>query len=463
MKILLVKPHLSRATHAGNDFVELEPLELEYLAAALPNHDVELLDMRFEKNLEKKIEEFQPDIVGTTACSVQFYNALRVMQTAKRIDPQIFTVVGGHHATLMSQDFNRKEVDAVVIGEGTFSFKELVENLERNLSLRSIPGLALREDNDLVFTEPRNDIGNVDLFPFPNRGLSRKYRRHYFYLWWRPVALMRASVGCAYRCSFCPIWKAARGKWKCRAPELVADELATVKEGFVYFCDDNAFFDREKMETLYNLIKERNISKEYFFFSRTDTLVKHHDLIEKWAEIGLRQVFLGVEAVSNENLKALRKRVDSEISKEAVRILQRNGVDPFVGFIVFPDFEAKDFDRIYDYMNELGIYYNEITVLTPSPGSDLYRQEKERLTTGNYELFDLLHAVLPTKLDRREFYRNLANLYIRAYSPFRALRSKSRSGFPLRPWHLTKALFNAARNYLAIRNSYRTGLRPDIG
>ncbi len=309
MRILLVKPHLSRATHAGKDFVELEPLELEYLAAALPNHDVELLDMRFEKNLEKKIEEFQPHIVGTTAYSaphivgttaysVHFYNALKVMQTAKRIDKDIFTVVGGHHATLMSQDFNRKEIDAIVIGEGIFSFKELVENLERRRSLRNIPGLALRENSDLVFTEPRNDIDNVDLFPLPNRDITRKYRQNYFYLWWKPVALMRASVGCAYRCSFCPIWKAARGRWKCRAPELVAEELATVKEGFVYFCDDNAFFDKEKMEALYNFIKQRNIRKEYFFFSRTDTLVKHQDLIEKWAEIGLRQVFLGIEAVN---------------------------------------------------------------------------------------------------------------------------------------------------------------------
>ncbi|MGA9363272.1 MAG: radical SAM protein [Bacteroidota bacterium] len=459
MRILLVKPHLSRATHAGKDFVELEPLELEYLAAALSNHDVELLDMRFERNLEKKIEEFQPHIVGTTAYSVHFYNALKVMQTAKRIDKDIFTVVGGHHATLMSQDFNHKEIDAIVIGEGIFSFKELVENLERRRSLRNIPGLALRENSDLVFTEPRNDIDNVDLFPLPNRDITRKYRQNYFYLWWKPVALMRASVGCAYRCSFCPIWKAARGRWKCRAPELVAEELATVKEGFVYFCDDNAFFDKEKMEALYNFIKQRNIRKEYFFFSRTDTLVKHQDLIEKWAEIGLRQVFLGIEAVTNENLNLLRKRIDSEISREAVRILQRNGIDPFVGFIVFPDFQEKDFDRIYDYMGELGIYYNEITVLTPSPGSDLYWKEEETLTTKNYELFDFLHAVLPTKLNRRDFYRNLANLYIRAYSPLRAFRSKPRTGFPLRPWHLTKALVNAVRNYLSIRNSYRLAAR----
>ncbi len=142
-----------------------------------------------------------------------------------------------------------------------------------------------------------------------------------------------------------------------------------------------------------------------------------------------------------------------------MRILQRNGVDPFVGFIVFPDFQEKDFDRIYDYMGELGIYYNEITVLTPSPGSDLYWKEEETLTTKNYELFDFLHAVLPTKLNRRDFYRNLANLYIRAYSPLRALRSKSRTGFPLRPWHLTKALVNAVRNYLSIRNSYRLAAR----
>ena len=78
MRILLIKPYLSPSTLTGGNYLELEPLELEHLAAGLPDHDVELIDMRFEKDLESRICTFQPHIVGSTAYSVHVYNTLRI-------------------------------------------------------------------------------------------------------------------------------------------------------------------------------------------------------------------------------------------------------------------------------------------------------------------------------------------------------------------------------------------------
>ena len=455
MRILLVKPYLSPSTLTGGDYLELEPLELEYLAAGLPDHDVQLIDMRYEKDLESRIGTFQPHIIASTAYSVHVYNTLRIMETAKRISKDIFTVVGGHHATLMPHDFQRREIDAIVIGEGVYSFKDLVETLERGLPIGSVSGLCFRKGGDFVFTEPRNDIEKIDLFPFPDRNITRRYRNEYFYLWWRPAALIRSSVGCVYRCSFCPIWKAAGGKLKFRSPQLVADELATINEDFVLFCDDNAFFDSERMATLYRLLKERNIKKEYSFYSRPEAIIKYPDLVEKWAEIGLRFVFLGIEAVDTEKLIPLKKRMDSRTNEEAVRILKRNNIDPIVGFILFPESSKRDFDQIYDYMEELRVYYSEFSVLTPLPGSDLYWERKEELTTENYELFDNLHPVLPTRLEQRKFCKHLARLWIRAYSPFRAIRVKPVSEPPLSPWRITKTLMTALKNYNSIKNGYK--------
>ncbi len=455
MRILLAKPYLSPPTLTGGNYVELEPLELEYLAAGLYNHDVELIDMRYEKDLESRIVTFQPHVVASTAYSIHVYNTRRIMEIAKRISEDIFTVVGGHHATLMPHDFQRKEIDAIVLGEGVYSFRDLVETLERGLPIESVSGLCFRKDSDFVFTEPRSDIENIDLFPLPNRNITRKYRKEYFYLWWRPAALLRASVGCAYRCSFCPIWKAAGGKWKYRSPQLVADELATISENFIYFCDDNAFFDSERMATLCQLIKERNIKKEYFFFSRPEALVKCPDLVENWAEIGLRIVFLGIEAVDTEKLRPLNKRMDSRTNKKAVEILRRNGIDPLAAFIVFPEFSKKDFDQIYDYMEELGIYYSEFSVLTPLPGSNLYWERKEDLITENYELFDNVHPVLPTRLTQREFCKNLARLWIKAYSPLRVIRLKPTIRPPLSLGRITKTLRTALKNYYSIKNGYK--------
>jgi hypothetical protein len=62
------------------------------------------------------------------------------------------------------------------------------------------------------------------------------------------------------------------------------------------------------------------------------------------------------------------------------------------------------------------------TVLTPLPGTALFEQVQEALTTRDWEMFDLVHAVLPTKLRLKRFYREYARLYTSVYSPGALLR-----------------------------------------
>ncbi len=455
MRVLLVKPAVQPPTITGGDVAELEPLELEYLAAALRDHDVRLVDQRFDGDLEGVLRSFQPDVVAVTAYSVHYDGALAVLRAAKRLDERIFTVVGGHHATVLPADFHRPDVDAIVCGEGAFTLVELLRRVERGVPPADVPGLWYRREGRFTWTGPRNDIPRIDELPLPDRTITQRHRDRYFYFWWRPAALMRASAGCAFRCAYCPIWKAAGGRWTYRAPAHVAEELAAIREGFVYFADDNMFFDRDRMDGLCRAIAEHGVHKEYFLFSRADAVVRCRDLVERWAQIGLRQVFLGLEAVDVARLKPLNKRTDARINEEAVRILKANGIDPLVSFIIFPDFTAADFDRIYDYVERLGVYYCEYTVLTPAPGSDLYASLRDRLTTTDYRYFDYVHSVLPTRLAQRTFFRQLARLYARTYAPLRVLRAKPRVAPPLAPRQLIRSLRVGLRTYWRIRQAYR--------
>lgn len=455
MRVLLVKPDLGYPTVAGNDIADLEPLELEYLAAALKDHDVELVDLRFDTAVEPRLRDFRPDVVAVTAYSVHVYNALDILRAAKAYDDRIFTVIGGHHATLLPGDLKRPEVDAIVCGEGVFTLVDLLHQRESGRFVGDVPGMWYRRGRDFVFTGSRNDIRRIDEMPLPDRRITERHRNRYFYFWWRPAALVRTSAGCAYRCAYCPIWKAAAGRCSYRNPERVADELSAISEGFVYFTDDNMFFDRARMRHLHRAIESRNIEKEYFLFSRADAVVRCRDLVEKWAAIGLRQVFLGLEAVDVERLVPLNKQTDAPTNEEAVRILKQNGIDPLVSFMIFPEFTADDFDRIYDYVERLGVYYCEYSVLTPAPGSDLYAAVGDRLTTRDYRLYDYMHAVLPTRLEGRDFFGQLARLYRRTYSPVRALRTKPNRPPPITPAKLVRSLWVGLRTHRRIRNAYR--------
>jgi len=50
-------------------------------------------------------------------------------------------------------------------------------------------------------------------------------------------------------------------------------------------------------------------------------------------------------------------------------------------------------------------------VLTPLPGTDLWDEVKDEVVTEDWELFDITHAVLPTRMPLEEFYAELGGLW----------------------------------------------------
>jgi len=69
------------------------------------DHDVRILDMRIDKDFDSEMQEFRPDVVGITAYTVHVNTVKNLFNKIKSIDPDIFTVVGGHHATVAPDDF----------------------------------------------------------------------------------------------------------------------------------------------------------------------------------------------------------------------------------------------------------------------------------------------------------------------------------------------------------------------
>jgi hypothetical protein len=80
MRILLIKPPPNRKLVAPSGG---EPLELEYLAAAVKEHEVEILDMRFDRRLERKLEIMKPRFVGLTGYTCDANSAKQVMRGQK--------------------------------------------------------------------------------------------------------------------------------------------------------------------------------------------------------------------------------------------------------------------------------------------------------------------------------------------------------------------------------------------
>jgi radical SAM superfamily enzyme YgiQ (UPF0313 family) len=201
-----------------------------------------------------------------------------------------------------------------------------------------------------------------------------------------------------------------------------------VRSDIAYFVDDNFLQNLRRAEKIHQLVKEAGLRLRYWMQARSDSIVKRPDLIERWASIGLSTVLVGFEKFREEELADLQKRSSVETNEEAARILRANDVDIWGAFIVDPTWKKSDFDALIDYVHRLKISFPQFSILTPLPGTEFFREKLSELTTGNYELFDFLHSVLPTRLPNRQFYGEMARLYSSTTMSFSELKRRIRSG-----------------------------------
>jgi radical SAM superfamily enzyme YgiQ (UPF0313 family) len=420
MRLLLIQPPSSDPLM--DQVYVFEPLALEYLGAAakLDGHEVAVIDARFDPDVERAALEFQPDLIGLTAFTSHVNIVKAMAARLKTLCPNAFFVIGGHHATVSPHDFNGNEFDAVVTGEGVAALRDILQALAGDGELSAIRGLGLPAPEGMRFTDPRL-YTDLDALPFPDRSLTARYRHRYASEWLKPLASIRTSLGCTARCTFCSLWSITSGKYLRREPDAVVAELSAIDEPNVFFCDDESMCDASRMAVLAGKIRAAGIKKRYFLYARADTIVRHPDLFAEWAGIGLSQVFVGMEDFSEARLAAMKKGISTEQQEKAVRIMDDLGVMVYASFMVDPDYTRDDFRALVAYIRKLKLKHANFSILTPLPGTQLYAARDGELLSRKPELFDMLHALLPTRLPLAEFYEEVARLFTNAIPIHRSL------------------------------------------
>lgn len=427
MKVLLVQPPSSDPL--SDRLFCFEPLGLEYLGAGLKQdgHVVEIADGRLTPDIDAACRRFQPAVIGLTGYTSQLNIVKGLAERLRLAHPALRIIVGGHHATVRPADFNVPAIDAIVIGEGVFALREIVAAIEAGRGFDAIAGVAVPGPSGMRFGPPRR-YTDLDQLPFPDRSLTATHRRNYFSEWFRPLASVRTSLGCPARCNFCALWAITDGKYLRRRPESIVEELKSVAEPNVFFCDDESMLDARRMSRLADLIAAAGIRKKYFLYGRVDTIVRHPDLFAKWAGIGLAQVFVGMEDYADARLDAMHKGITSAQQAAAVRILEDLGIMMYASYMVDPAYGREDFANLRAHVRRMKHRYATFTVLTPLPGTRLYAERERELLSRKPELFDMLHALLPTKLPLADFYAEYAALWSGAVPLHRVLPALARFG-----------------------------------
>ena len=139
-------------------------------------------------------------------------------------------------------------------------------------------------------------------------------------------------------------------------------------------------------------------------------MVRDPALLAEWAEIGLGFVVIGFESVDDRELQTVNKQTTVDTYREASRILHELRIKIIGDFIISPQYTAAEFDTLERFIDQQAIDLPIVTVMTPLPGTILYRQMRQEILVHDLDYYTLTNAVTPLRLPAETFYTRYARL-----------------------------------------------------
>ncbi len=407
----------------------IPPLSLAYLAAVLREEgfEVEILDhlvsMYSPSKLRRKLSEFQPQMVGATCVTLNYPIASRIMKVCKEFDPQIVTMLGGPHATFAIEETLLKAhwVDLLVIGEGERTVTELARTIDSGGDFRRVPGIAFRDGDRAVRTEPRPLIENLDELPLPARELLPLSKYHAL----NTPCTVITSRGCPFKCIFCSGPRVFGRRVRFRDPKLVVDEIEQINRDFGYrrinIVDDTFTLNHRHARAVCEGLIERNLDIEWNVFARADTV--DAELLKLMRKAGCSWLLYGAESGNPDILKTIKKGTTPDIIREGTRLAVESGINVFNSFIFgLPGETPETARQSVDFARELDEKYGAkygFHILSPLPGTELYDHPEEyglRILSRDWSKYDANRPITETAEMSPEKVLEMAAEYDQAIS-----------------------------------------------
>jgi magnesium-protoporphyrin IX monomethyl ester (oxidative) cyclase len=415
-------------------FLRLEPIGLERVATAIraAGHEVRLLDLQIfgHADYARELSDFAPQAVGFSLnylANIPEVVDLAKMTKARR--PGCFVFAGGHSGSFVADEVLAHAdgaIDCLVRGEGELVAPRVLEAVG-DPKLTMLPGVVTRDGAGPAPTM----LDDLDRFP-PARDLTRR-RRKYFIGVLDPCASAELTRGCPWDCSFCSAWTFYGRSYRKASPEAAADDIASIAEPNVFLVDDVAFIHPEHGFAIGHALERRRVRKQYYLETRCDVLLRNREVFAYWKRLGLLYMFLGLEALDEDALRLHRKRITPGENFKALDVARELGFTVAVNIIADADWDERRFEIVREWALTVPEIVH-LTVATPYPGTEIWHTESRRLTTLDYRLFDVQHAVLPTRLPLPRFYEELVKTQAvlnRKHLGVAALRSTAALAFGL--------------------------------
>jgi len=378
MKVLLIIPKIRIP-----EVIPFPSNGLLYIAAVLEKEgcQVKVVDCYADRDYKRKITESLSEypLVGITANIATIHHAVDIVRFIREKSPKTRIVMGGPHPTSIYEHLIPKYADIVVLGEGEYTIREIVKNID----LSKIEGIAYY-DNGLKVNKRRALIENLDELPHPAlQHINLKfYRTGKFFKTTR--AVISTSRGCPYRCFHCT--KTVHGyKIRLRSVGNVIEELDCLVNKFgvkvVEIMDDNFTFYPERIKELCRQIIKNGIHKKISFYLlngiRGD--IYDEEMFSLMRRANFLGVVVGIETGSPELQEKIGHKLDLELAKKTIAKLRESGIRVSLFCIIGFPFDTKEtMLQTIDFAKKSTPGATYFFMATPFPGTEMYDLIKKK-------------------------------------------------------------------------------------
>ncbi|MBF0186369.1 MAG: radical SAM protein [Magnetococcales bacterium] len=359
--------------------------------------EVEILEANIDNltrdQVKERIRAFQPDIVGITNMSLEYWRqGHHAAQLAKEVDPAIITIMGGVHATTLPEkvmeDIN---IDHVILSEGEArlpKFLDILQTPERDFS--QMDGIGYRVGGSVVIRPPEGYIEDLDALPLPDYtlfnwqkvmcseqksavGLGSKRQ---------PVGLILTSRGCRFRCCFCASPVISGRGVRLRSADSVLQEIDMLVQSYgikeLIFTDDEMYADRNRVVAILEGLKARNYDLIWKNLNQSAWSLDY-DLLKLMKETGCYQVIVSPESGSERVLREIiRKPGNKQKIKQVAQWCRELGIEVDADFVIgFPGETWQEIRETCAFAEELDVDQIKFAIATPFPGTELFQTAVE--------------------------------------------------------------------------------------